>query len=135
MSFMSVPPARARRRTPARQVRLAIQRLLDLMTEVPAIVNNARLDLVATNPLGQACSHPSAPPRRTRRTSRSTTPGSLSSTPGPAHLNFEVLELPADPGLSLLASSAHAGSPADDALHLLASWVATHDPALQAPQT
>src|SRR6202050_2617945 len=46
--------ARTRRRTPAHQVRPTIQRLLDLMTEVPVIVNNARLDLVASNPLGQA---------------------------------------------------------------------------------
>jgi len=48
------PVARTRRRTPAQQVRPTIQRLLDLMTEVPVIVNNARLDLVASNPLGQA---------------------------------------------------------------------------------
>ncbi len=47
---------------------------------------------------------------------------------GDLHLNFEVMELPADPGLSLLAFSADAGSPDDDALNLLASWVATHDP-------
>jgi hypothetical protein len=54
---------------------------------------------------------------------------------GDLHLNFEVMELPADPGLSLLAFSADAGSPDDDALSLLASWVATHDPtgALRAP--
>ena len=54
---------------------------------------------------------------------------------GDLHLNFEVMELPADPGLSLLAFSADAGSPSDDALHLLASWAATHDPAgaLRAP--
>ena len=37
------------------------------------------------------------------------------------------MELPADPGLSLIAFSAEAGSPADDALKLLASWAATHD--------
>src|ERR1700733_13360640 len=48
------PPPRPRRRPPAQQVRPTIQRLLDLMTEVPAIVNNARLDLVAANTLGQA---------------------------------------------------------------------------------
>ena len=45
------------------------------------------------------------------------------------HLNFEVTELPADPGLSLHAFSADAGSRDDDALRLLASWAATHDPA------
>src|ERR1700683_2259717 len=48
------PAARKRRRAPARQVRPIIQRLLDLMTEVPAIVNNARLDLVASTSLGRA---------------------------------------------------------------------------------
>ena len=36
------------------------------------------------------------------------------------------MELPADPGLTLIAFSAEAGSPADDALKLLASWAATH---------
>jgi hypothetical protein len=44
------------------------------------------------------------------------------------------MELPADPGLSLLAFGADAGSPDHDALHLLASWVATDNPA-DAPQT
>jgi hypothetical protein len=39
------------------------------------------------------------------------------------------MELAADPGLSLIAFSAEAGSPADDALKLLASWAVTHDPA------
>jgi len=48
---------------------------------------------------------------------------------GDLHLSYEVLELPADPGLTLLAFSAAAGSPDDDALRLLASWAATHDPA------
>jgi len=45
------------------------------------------------------------------------------------------MELPADPGMSLLAFSATAGSPDDDALRLLASWAATHDPTdtLEAP--
>ena len=59
------PGARTRRRTPAQQVRPTIQRLLNLMTEVPVIVNNARLDLVASNPLGQALFAPvCASPRR-----------------------------------------------------------------------
>jgi hypothetical protein len=39
------------------------------------------------------------------------------------------MDLPADPGLSLIAFSAEAGSPDDDALKLLASLAATHDPA------
>jgi hypothetical protein len=39
-----------------------------------------------------------------------------------------VMELPADPGLALVAFSAEAGSPAD-ALRFLASRAATHEPA------
>jgi MmyB-like transcription regulator ligand binding domain len=45
------------------------------------------------------------------------------------HLAYEVMELPADPGLSLVAFSAEAGSPTADALRLLGSWAATHQPA------
>ena len=48
---------------------------------------------------------------------------------GDLHLNYEVMELPADPGLSLIAFNADVGSPADDSLKFLASWAATHDPA------
>jgi hypothetical protein len=48
---------------------------------------------------------------------------------GELHLSYDVMELPADPGLSLIAFSAEPGSPDDDALCLLASWSATHDPA------
>jgi transcriptional regulator with XRE-family HTH domain len=193
------PGARTRRRAPALQVRPTIQRLLDLMTEVPAIVNNARLDLVASNSLGRALFAPvyASPGRsanqpvnharftfldpRARdfwtnweraaddsvaqlRTEAGHDPynqaltslvGELSTRSeafrtrwaahnvrlhrtglkhfhhpvvGDLHLNFEVMELPADPGLSLLAFSAAAGSPDDDALRLLASSAATHDP-------
>lgn len=48
---------------------------------------------------------------------------------GDLHLSYEVMELSADPGLSLVAYSAEEGSPDDDALRLLASWAATHEPA------
>jgi hypothetical protein len=48
---------------------------------------------------------------------------------GDLHLSYEVMELPTDPGLSLIAFSAEACSPNDDALKVLASWAATHDPA------
>src|SRR3954452_21039058 len=48
-------PAARTRRTPAtKHVRPGVQRILDGMTEVPAIVNNGRLDLVASNALGRA---------------------------------------------------------------------------------
>jgi hypothetical protein len=53
---------------------------------------------------------------------------------GELHLSYEVMDLTADPGLALVAFSAEAGSPADDALRLLASWAATHEPA-DAPAT
>ena len=52
---------------------------------------------------------------------------------GDLHLSCDVMELPADPGLSLVAFSAEAGTPADDALRLLASWAATHEPANARP--
>jgi hypothetical protein len=48
---------------------------------------------------------------------------------GELHLSYEVMELPADPGLALVAFSAEAGSPSDDGLRLLASWAATHEAA------
>jgi len=47
---------------------------------------------------------------------------------GELHLSYEVMELPADPGLALVAFSAEAGSSDDDALRFLASWAATHEP-------
>jgi hypothetical protein len=49
---------------------------------------------------------------------------------GELHLSYEVMELPADPGLALLAFTADAGSVADDALRFLPRLGrATHDPA------
>jgi hypothetical protein len=44
---------------------------------------------------------------------------------GRLDLAFEAMPLPADPGLTLTAYSAEAGTPAHDALRLLASWAAT----------
>lgn len=38
-----------------------------------------------------------------------------------------MMELAADPGLSLLAYGAEPGSRSEDALNLLASWTATQD--------
>jgi hypothetical protein len=49
----SSSPTRPRRR-PAPQVRAGVQRLLDAMTDVPAFVQNGRLDVLATNALGRA---------------------------------------------------------------------------------
>jgi transcriptional regulator with XRE-family HTH domain len=194
------PAARTRRKPPAQQVRPSVQRLLDLMSEVPAMVNNARLDVVAANPLARALFVPVfADPARpagqpvnharftfldphahdfwidweraaddsvaTLRTEAGRDPydkaltdlvGELSTRSDPfrtrwaahdvrlhrtgvkhlhhpvigdLHLSYEVMELAADPGLSLIAFTADAGSPDDDALKLLTSWAATHDPA------
>jgi hypothetical protein len=47
--------------------------------------------------------------------------------------NAVVMQLTADPGLALVAISAEAGSPADDALRFLTSWAATQEPADAGP--
>ena len=166
------------------------------MTDVPAFVNNPRLDVLAANPLAQALyaplfADPTGPPNHARfaflnprahdfwidwdriaddtvavlRTAAGRDPydktltdlvGELSTRSdafrtrwashdvrlhrtglkhfhhpvvGDIHLNFESMELAADPGLTLTALSAQAGSPDDDAIRLLASWAATHHPA------
>jgi hypothetical protein len=44
---------------------------------------------------------------------------------GHLDLNFETMQLTADPGLTMTLFSAPAGSSADDALRLLAGWAAT----------
>ena len=191
------PAARTRRRrTPAQQVRPSVARILDGMTGVPALVNNARLDVVAANPLAEALfapvfADPGRPANHARfhflnprardfwldweraaddsvtmlRTEAGRDPydkalsdlvGELCTRSddfrvrwaahdvrlhraglkhihhpvvGDLHLSYDVMELPADPGLALVAFSAEAGSPDDDALKFLASWAATHDPA------
>jgi transcriptional regulator with XRE-family HTH domain len=46
---------------------------------------------------------------------------------GDLTLDYDVLELPADPGLSIVAYTAEAGSPARHALDLLAAWTSTPD--------
>ncbi|GLY29079.1 helix-turn-helix transcriptional regulator [Kineosporia sp. NBRC 101731] len=193
-------PGRARRRKPiAAQVRPTVQRLLDLMPAVPAIINNAYLDTVAANDLGRALFAPvfdssvrlhGGPVNHARFTfldaraqdfwtdweraaddavaslrveagrnpydkNLSGLVGELSTRSeafrrrwaahdvrlhqlgtkhfrhpavGEMHLNFEVLELPADPGLLLVTFTAPAGSPDADALALLATWAATQNP-------
>jgi transcriptional regulator with XRE-family HTH domain len=46
---------------------------------------------------------------------------------GDLHLSFDAMDLPADPGLSVVVYSAEPGSASEDALSLLASWSATLD--------
>jgi transcriptional regulator with XRE-family HTH domain len=48
---------------------------------------------------------------------------------GDLTLNYDALELPADPGQTIVAYTAEAGSPARHALDLLASWTTTPDQA------
>jgi transcriptional regulator with XRE-family HTH domain len=50
----SAPSARAARRPSTARVRPAVQRLLDQMTEVPAFIQNGRLDMLAANTLARA---------------------------------------------------------------------------------
>jgi transcriptional regulator with XRE-family HTH domain len=46
---------------------------------------------------------------------------------GDLQLSFEVMDLPADPGLSLIVYSAEPGSSTEDAVNLLASWTVTDE--------
>jgi transcriptional regulator with XRE-family HTH domain len=46
---------------------------------------------------------------------------------GDLQLSFEVMDLPADPGLSLIVYSAEPGSSTEDAVNLLASWTAADE--------
>ena len=78
------PAGRPRRGRAPGQVRPGVQRLLDRMGDaVPAIVNDARLDLVAANALGRALFARSWR-RPGRRAPPPTTPASPSSTTAPA---------------------------------------------------
>lgn len=185
------PPSRRPQRAPARRLRPNVRRVLDLMTDVPAIVNNTRLDSIATNPLGEALFAPvfamgDQPVNHARFTfldpaartfwvnweraaddavatlrteaGRAPDDGALAALTrdlssrseefrsrwhahdvrlhqtGSKHvrhpvvgemvLDFEVMEMPADPGLTLVLFSAEAGTAADDGLRLLRRQVA-----------
>jgi transcriptional regulator with XRE-family HTH domain len=48
------PMSRPRRRSAAQRVRPSVQRIIDAMTEAPALVQNGRLDIFAANRLGYA---------------------------------------------------------------------------------
>lgn len=183
----------AARRRPAQQpLRASVQRVMNSMGDSPVVVQNGRLDIVASNPLGYALHSDfyDTPgrtvnyarfifldPRGKRffqdwdRASRDTVAllraeaglnpfdrqlsdlvGELSTrsdefrTLWAAHnvhrhkagakhlrhpvvgeltLNFDVMELPAEPGLQLVAFSAEPGTPSHDALTLLAAFSAT----------
>jgi transcriptional regulator with XRE-family HTH domain len=184
-------PARLRRgREPG--VTASVQRVLDAITNAPAWVRNARLDMLAVNRLARALYAPLlAEPRRPANSARflyldpasrefftdwdraaddmaamlrleaGRNPydkklveliGELSTRSedfrtrwaahnvrfhrtghkklhhpvvGDLELSFEAMELPSQPGLTLLVYTAPEGSPAADGLSLLASWAAT----------
>lgn len=184
-------PTQRRRRPSPHTVRPGVQRLLDAMTGSPALVRNARLDVIATNPLGRALFSPAFdntdPPINLARFTfvhpeatdffpdwddvadatvallrrqAGRDPGDRDLTDlvgeltinsdefsrrwvghnvrlhdhgdkrfrhpvvGDLTLSFEELPLPADPNLAITAYAADPGTPAHDALALLASWTA-----------
>ncbi|MEH0844521.1 helix-turn-helix transcriptional regulator [Micromonospora sp. CPCC 205711] len=188
------PAARNRRRPAPQRVRPNVQRLLDAMTEAPAVVMNGRADVLAANQLGRALfapvfAGPARPPNFARfnfldprarelwadwnRAADDTVAllhaqagrdpydktltdliGELSTRSeefrtrwaahdvrlhrtgikhfrhpvvGELHLTFEVLELGADDGLSVVAYGTEPGSASEDGLRLLASWSATQN--------
>ncbi|WCO68063.1 helix-turn-helix transcriptional regulator [Iamia majanohamensis] len=185
--------SRATRRRPSQPgVRPEVQRVLDAMTDAPAVVRNGRLDLLATNPLGRALYAPvyeDLGPDETPNLARfqflssrseafypqwdraahdcvallraeagrdpydralSDLVGELSTRSeefrvrwarhnvsdhrtgrkvahhpvvGDLTLSYEGLDLPGDPGQTMLVYTAEPGSPSAEALRILASWV------------
>ncbi|MEV0615635.1 helix-turn-helix transcriptional regulator [Nonomuraea sp. NPDC050404] len=197
-------------RRPVRKVRPGLQRMLDAMTDAPAIIRNGRMDLLAANRLGHAMYWPvyrsripaPAPARGSRSDPARTPPaniarfqfldpagpeffpdwdgsaditvallrteagrdpynsdltqliGELSTRSddfrarwarhnvrlhhagtkayhhpaiGDLSLDYESMDLHADPGLNLTVYTAAPDTPSHDALRLLASWAATLD--------
>ncbi|MEU0484417.1 helix-turn-helix transcriptional regulator [Streptosporangium sp. NPDC006013] len=192
--------ARPRTRRQAAKVRPGLQRMLDAMTDAPALIRNGRMDLMAVNRLGRAMYWPvyqqrrpgaSGPANIARfqflapdgaafypnwdlaadttvallRTEAGRDPfnadltqliGELSTRSddfrarwarhdvrlhhagsktfhhpavGDLTLDYESMDLHADPGLNLTVYTAAPDTPAHDALRLLASWAATLDAA------
>jgi transcriptional regulator with XRE-family HTH domain len=188
--------ARTRRRPTKQRVRPSVQHLLDAITGAPALVQNGRLDILATNPLGRALysemyADPVRPVNHARfiflnrrahdfyrdweraandtvailRSEAGRDPydrglsdlvGELSTQSedfrarwaahnvrihqtgvkqvhhpvvGDLSLTFEMMELRADAGLTILTYTVEPGSKSEEALNLLASWTATLDQA------
>src|SRR5829696_2240423 len=189
------PTRPGRRRQPQQRMRPGVQRIVDNMADTPAIVRNARLDVLAANRLGEAFyapmyDDPSRPVSAARfvflsrgakdffvdwdtiandtvsilRAEAGRDPydrnlsdliGELTTRSddfrvrwanhnvkqhisgvkrfhhpviGHLTLDYELLELTADAGQSLLVYTAEPGSPSFHALQLLASWTSTRDP-------
>lgn len=188
------PAARKRHRPGRPGVRANVRRLLDAMTQVPAVVMNGRTDVLAINQLGRALFAPVyASPIRPANFARfnfldpgardfwgnwdriaddtvellraqagrdpydkalTDLIGELSTrgddfrrrwaahdvrlhrtglkhvrhpVVGELHLTFEVLDIVADDGQSLITYGSEPGSASQDGLRLLASWSATQD--------
>lgn len=183
---------RARRASTAQRVRPSIRRIIDAIGDIPAFVNNGRLDLLYLNDLAAALysqhlDDPVRPPNAARfvfldprarsfyiewdtvahdlvaalrgeagrnpydrdladlvgqlsmrsddfrvlwashdvRYHRSGTKRFHHPLVGDLTLAYESLQLPADPGLTLVSYSAEPGSPTEAALRELADWVST----------
>jgi hypothetical protein len=52
---------------------------------------------------------------------------------GDLTLDYDALEIPADPGLTIIAYTAQPDSPSQQALSLLASWTSAHEKAHAVP--
>ncbi|MEV4290608.1 helix-turn-helix transcriptional regulator [Nonomuraea bangladeshensis] len=194
--------ARPRSRRPVQKVRTGLQRMLDAMSDAPAIIRNGRMDIVAANLLGRAMYWPVFQSRRTGppniarfqfldpagrdffpqwdtaadtivallRTEAGRDPYNKDLTDlvgelctrsddfrgrwaqhdvrlhhtgtktfhhpavGELILDYESMDLHADPGLNLTVYTAAPGTPAHDALRLLASWAATQENGVRSPQ-
>lgn len=190
----------ARRRPSQPRVRPEVQRVLDALTEAPAIVRNGRLDVLATNALGRALYAPvyedlaaDETPNLARfqflsprseafypqwdaaahdcvallRAEAGRDPydraltdliGELSTRSeefrvrwarhnvshhrtgrkhahhpvvGDLTLSYEALDLPGDPGQTMLVYTAEPDSPSAEALRILASWTSAPAPIIQ----
>jgi transcriptional regulator with XRE-family HTH domain len=127
-------PSKPRRRPARDQVRPTLQHLIDAMTEAPALVRNARMDILAANRLGRALYSPArSQPFRERwaahnvRLHRTGLKRFRHPVVGELSLGYESMELDGGKGQKLTAYTAEPGSSAHDALKLLASWSATVD--------
>jgi transcriptional regulator with XRE-family HTH domain len=195
-------PRRRRAQPKPQQVRPGVRQLLDAMDSVPAFVQNGRLDILATNPLGEALfSEMYVQPQRpvnfgrfvfldprardfyrdwddvarqtvailraeagrsphdrdltdligelaTRndafrtlwaahdvRDHRSGSKLLTHPVVGDLDLDYESMDLTTDRGAQLIAYTAAPGTPSNDALRLLSSWLATGTPSdHQAPR-
>lgn len=199
-SSTALRPAPQRPKQP--KIRPAVLRMMDAMTDLPVIIQNGRLDIIAANRLGRALyidhfDTPTPPPNHARfifldprgrqfapnweqaatdivavlRAEAGRDPhdrqlsdliGELSTRSdefrvrwaahnvhrhksgsklmhhravGDLTLDFEVVTLDADPGLSLVAFSAEPQTPSHDGLQLLSNWAATLDNVQESPAT